>query len=64
MIIIDRKINQSIVLELPSGDTIIVCVKSRPNSNSLRLGVQVPNDVLVTRNDSTRKFNSNDKSNA
>lgn len=50
MLILSRKQNESIEIQLPNGDTIMVTL-TQLNSNQARIGIEAPDQVLILRSE-------------
>lgn len=49
MLILTRKVGESIIIELPDGELVTVILKERRNSNSVRLGIDAPKHIPIFR---------------
>jgi carbon storage regulator CsrA len=49
MLALSRRVGESIVIELPGGDVVIVKVVSVGGGKTVRLGFDAPDDVEIMR---------------
>ncbi len=50
MLVLSRKENESIILSLPNGDTVVVSVVAI-NGNRVTIGADAPKDVKILRSE-------------
>lgn len=51
MLVLTRREGEKITLELPNGEKIILILLNIVNSKAVRLGIEAPKIVKITRNE-------------
>lgn len=57
MLILGRKENESVVLRLPDGETVIITL-TQLGGSQIRLGIEAPSEVGIYRKELFERINS------